>query len=250
MELVFITILGMVIGSFLNVCIFRIPKEESISYPPSHCSDCGHALQVIDLIPIISYLFLGGKCRYCRKHISIQYPIIELLNGLLFFLIGFKYEMTLTTVKYCILASTLIVIGMIDFKTQFVYRCMTVFGGICGTVLVTIDYLMNNTSVINYILGGVIGAAAIAVIVYTTHGMGEGDIEIAALCGLFIGIKGILITLFLSVIIGGIVGVIVLALKLKDYKDKIAFGPCLAAGAIIYVLIGNEMVNAYMKLFI
>lgn len=250
MEFIFVIVLGLVIGSFLNVCIFRIPAEESLSFPTSHCGSCGHNLGPLDLVPLLSYVFLKGKCRYCKSHISIQYPIIEVFNAIMYLLIAYKYGFTITTLKFCIMTSVLIVIAMIDLKTQYVYSSVTIFGGICAAVCITAQYILYKENISTFVIGGLIGSAVIAVIVFLTHGMGEGDIEIAALCGLFLGIKGILLTLFIAVIIGGCVGIMVITLKHKDLKDKIAFGPCLAAGAVISALAGNEIINIYLNLFI
>ncbi len=248
MEFILVIILGLVVGSFLNVCIFRIPNEESISFPPSHCGICGHNLYPKDLIPVFSYIFLAGKCRYCKSKISVQYPFIEILNCLFYFFFALKYGMTMLTLKYCIMASILIVIGMIDLKTQYVYRSVTVTGGACGAAFAVCGYFFNGDNILNYVLGGLIGALVIGLIVFFTRGMGEGDIEIAFICGLFLGLKGILLTLFFSVIIGGITGSVILIMKLKKIKDKIAFGPSLAMGAIITAFFGNEIINAYIIL--
>ena len=133
MDYALIAILGLVIGSFLNVCIYRIPKEESIAFPPSHCANCKHNLSPIDLVPVFSYIFLRGRCRYCKEKISIRYPLIESLNGILYLIVYLKFGLTLIALKYCILVSILIVIGMIDYDTQFVFTSTTIFGGIIGS---------------------------------------------------------------------------------------------------------------------
>lgn len=245
-----VLVFGVVIGSFLNVCIYRIPNEESISYPPSHCSSCKHKLSFFELVPILSYIFLGGKCKQCHSYISIQYPIIEALNGIIYILIFYKYGLTISFFKYCIFASLLIVIGMIDYKTQYVYRSTTIFGIITAIGILIIQYFVNGESFINSILGGVIGFLIIGLIVFITKGMGEGDIEIAIVCGLFLGIKGILLTLFLAVIFGGIIGIFIVSLKLKELKDKIAFGPFLAVAGVISALFSNEIISMYLKLYI
>ena len=216
MEFIFVIVLGLVIGSFLNVCIFRIPAEESISFPPSHCGSCGHSLGTLDLVPILSYVFLKGKCRYCKSHISIQYPIIESFNAIMYLLMVYKYGFTITALKFCIMTSFLIVIAMVDLKTQYVYSSVTILGCICAAVCIIAQYILYKDNISTFVIGGLIGGAVIAVIVFLTHGMGEGDIEIAALCGLFLGIKGILLTLFIAVRIGGCVGIMVIALKRKD----------------------------------
>ena len=250
MELVLIFILGIVIGSFLNVCIYRIPMEKSIAFPPSHCTNCKHSLKPLDLIPILSYICLGGKCKYCNEKISVRYPIIEVINGILYLLVYLKFGLTLVALKYCILVSILIVIGMIDYDTQFVFTSTTIFGGIIAVIFIIIQAVLYSAGTIDLVLGGVIGFAIIGLIVFLTKGMGEGDIEIAAVCGLFLGVKGILLGLFLAVILGGVVGVIILLLKLKKAKEKIAFGPCIAIGSLISMLWGVEILKFYFTLLI
>jgi leader peptidase (prepilin peptidase)/N-methyltransferase len=245
-----IAVLGLVIGSFLNVCIYRIPKEESIAFPPSHCGKCSHELKAIDLIPVLSYIFLRGRCRFCKEKISARYPIIETLNALLYLIVYLKFGLTLIALKYCILVSILIVIGMIDYDTQFVFTGTTIFGAIVGVVFIVIQAIIYKTGTVDLILGGVIGFGIIGLIVFLTKGMGQGDIEIAAVCGLFLGVKGILLGLFLAIIIGGIIGIIILALKLKKAKEKIAFGPCIAVGSFISTIWGSEMLKIYWSLFI
>lgn len=250
MELILIGIIGVVIGSFLNVCIYRIPRGESISYPPSHCGSCNHKLNPRDLIPLISYAFLRGKCRYCREKISIRYPFIEMLNGILYILIYMKYGYSFFTIKFFIFASLLIVIGTIDFNTQDVYTSTIIFGAVIGIIFTILQaVIFKDRLYLQSIAGALIGASIIGLIVYLTRGMGEGDIEIAGLCGLFLGTKLILLNLFLAVTIGGIAGIIIISLKLKDKKDSMAFGPCIATGAMISMLFGNEIINTYLNLF-
>lgn len=250
MDYVLICIFGLVIGSFLNVCIYRIPMEKSIAFPPSHCTKCNHNLNPLDLIPVISYMFIKGKCRYCGEKISIRYPLIELFNEILYLLVYFKFGLTIFTVKYCILVSILIVIGMIDYDTQFVFTSTTIFGGIAGVLFIILQYILYKSNILDLALGGLAGAIVIGLIVFLTRGMGEGDIEIAAVCGLFLGIKGILLGLFLAIILGGIIGIIVLALKLKKAKEKIAFGPFIVIGCLISMFYGSEILKLYWNLLL
>lgn len=248
MEYIFIFVLGIVIGSFLNVCIYRIPIEKSIVFPPSHCTNCKHDLKPLDLIPIFSYIYLGGKCRYCNKKISLRYPIIEGLNGILYLLIYLKFGLTLITLKYCILISILIVIGMIDYDTQFIFTSTTIFGGIVAGIFIIIQGIVYKGGILDSLFGGIIGFGIIALIVFLTRGMGEGDIEMAAVCGLFLGVKGILLGLFLAIIIGGMAGIIILLFKLKKAKEKIAFGPFIAIGSLVSMLWGIEILRNYWSL--
>ena len=239
MDIFLLVIFGLVIGSFLNVCICRIANEESIAFPPSHCTNCGYELKAKDLIPVLSYIFLGGKCRSCKEKISIQYPIVEILNAILYIAIYLKFGFTLNLFKFCLFASLLIVIGFIDFKTKYVYNSTVVFGVVSGILFAVLEWMETKSIPWNYIAGAFIGFGIIYLIVILTRGMGEGDIDIALICGLFLGIKGILVTLFLAIILGGIVATIILIFKLKY----------LAIGGIIACLYGNSIIDFYLKLF-
>ena len=249
MDIFLVVIFGLVIGSFLNVCICRIANEESIAFPPSHCTNCGYELKAKDLIPVLSYIFLGGKCRSCKEKISIQYPIVEILNAILYVAIYLKFGFTLNLFKFCLLASLLIVIGFIDFKTKYVYNSTVVFGVVSGILFAVLEWMETKSIPWNYVAGAFIGFGIIYLIVVLTRGMGEGDIDIALICGLFLGIKGILVTLFLAIILGGIVATIILIFKLKERKAEIAFGPYLAIGGIIACLYGSRLIDIYLGLF-
>ena len=249
MDIFLVVIFGLVIGSFLNVCICRIANEESIAFPPSHCTNCGYELKAKDLIPVLSYIFLGGKCRSCKEKISIQYPIVEILNAILYIAIYLKFGFTLNLFKFCLFASLLIVIGFIDFKTKYVYNSTVVFGVVSGILFAVLEWIETKSIPWNYVAGAFIGFGIIYLIVVLTRGMGEGDIDIALICGLFLGIKGILVTLFLAIILGGIVATIILIFKLKERKAEIAFGPYLAIGGIIACLYGSRLIDIYLGLF-
>lgn len=249
MDIFLVVIFGLVIGSFLNVCICRIANEESIAFPPSHCTNCGYELKAKDLIPVLSYIFLGGKCRSCKEKISIQYPIVEILNAILYIAIYLKFGFTLNLFKFCLFASLLIVIGFIDFKTKYVYNSTVVFGVVSGILFAVLEWMETKSIPWNYIAGAFIWFGIIYLIVILTRGMGEGDIDIALICGLFLGIKGILVTLFLAIILGGIVATIILIFKLKERKAEIAFGPYLAIGGIIACLYGSRLIDIYLGLF-
>ena len=249
MDIFLVVIFGLVIGSFLNVCICRIANEESIAFPPSHCTNCGYELKAKDLIPVLSYIFLGGKCRSCKEKISIQYPIVEILNAILYIAIYLKFGFTLNLFKFCLFASLLIVIGFIDFKTKYVYNSTVVFGVVSGILFAVLEWMETKSIPWNYIAGAFIGFGIIYLIVILTRGMGEGDIDIALICGLFLGIKGILVTLFLAIILGGIVATIILIFKLKERKAEIAFGPYLSIVGIIACLYGRRLIDIYLGLF-
>lgn len=244
-----IFMLGAIIGSFLNVCIYRIPLGESISYPPSHCTNCNTRLKWYDLIPIFSYLILRGKCKYCKEKISLKYPSIEFLTAVVFLLTYINYGLSLYFIKYIILWCFLIVISIIDIEFQDVYAVTTIPGIIIGVIIATIENVIYFTPFWNYLLGGAIAGGIIALIVYITGGMGKGDIEIAALCGVFIGWKYSIIMIFLSFIIGAIIGVILIISKKRNRKDYIAFGPFIALSTLFTVFYGSHILNYYVGLF-
>lgn len=243
-----VIIIGLCIGSFLNVVIYRVPIDESISYPSSHCTNCGYKLKVIDLVPILSYFFLRGRCRGCKEKISIQYPFIEFLNGLMYLLLFIKFNISLEFLFYSIFTSCLIVISVIDIKSKDVYSSISIFTLIIAVIYLLYGKYFEDISLINNVIGGIIGYGLIFLIVYF-GGMGEGDADIAGLCGLFIGIKGICGALFISVIIAGIVASYKYFIK-KERKAEMAFTPYIALGTITWILIGQELFKAYFNIFL
>ncbi|QXM05995.1 prepilin peptidase [Crassaminicella indica] len=241
-----IFIIGLLIGSFLNVCIYRIPIEKSIVNPPSHCPKCNTTLKPLDLIPVFSFLFNKGKCRYCGENISLQYPIIELFNGLIYLLLYLKYDLTILFVKYTILASLLIVISVIDYKLQIIPDECNLFGFIIsGAFIIFNDF--STIALINAILGLLVGGGIFLIIAIATNGaMGGGDIKLMGVLGFALGWKYILLITFLSFIIGAILSIFLLLLKLKHRKDTIPFGPFIAIAAFITILYGNDIINWYI----
>jgi leader peptidase (prepilin peptidase)/N-methyltransferase len=249
----FVFITGLIFGSFFNVCIFRIQKGESISYPPSHCTNCNNRLNWYDLVPALSYVFLKGQCRYCGEKISLRYPAIELITGILFYLVYFKYGITILTIKFIVFISILIIIGMIDFDTTDVYFSTTVTGMILGLGSIIAEGYLKN-AIITYVLGGVLGGGLIALIIIGskiilgTEGMGWGDAEICLVCGLFLGLKLIIVMLLVSFVLGGIIGVALIAMKIKSRQDCIPFGPFIVLAAIFTVFFGQGIVSWYFSM--
>ena len=242
-----VLIIGLCIGSFLNVCIYRIPKEESIVFPASHCTSCGHELKFYELIPVVSYIFLRGRCIKCKSKISIKYPLIEILNGLLYLLLFIKYGLSFNFIFYCLLVSLLIVISIIDLESKYIYSSTTIVGVLLAIIYIIMGAYLGEVKILNNLLGGLIGYGIIFLIIILTGGMGEGDADIAGICGLFVGIKGVLVALFLAIILGGIFASIVLILKIKDRKSEIAFGPYIAIGTLIWILIGEKILTLYVS---
>lgn len=218
-------------------------------FPASHCTKCGYELRKVDLIPVVSYIFLKGKCRNCNEKISIQYPMIEVLNAILYLLIYFKFGFTLNLFKFCLFISLLIVIGMIDLQTKYVYNSTIIFGVIFGVLFALLNSSESGVIPLDYILGAFIGFGVIYFIVLLTQGMGKGDIDISFICGLFLGERGIIVTLFLAIVLCGVVALVILFLNLKDKNDEIAFGPYLAIGATVACLYGSTLENIYLSMF-
>lgn len=245
---VIIFIYGIVIGSFLNVCIYRIPNEESIVLPPSSCGSCNHRLGWMDLVPVLSYLCLKGKCRYCGKKISLRYPGVELLTGLLLVGIYFRYGLTFDFFKYGILTLFLIVIALIDYDTTDVYSCIVYPGIAVGIIFAILERVMYSGSLGNYIIGGAIGFVIIGGIYLLTGGFGAGDIEIAVLCGVFLGWKLEIYFILIAFIIGGAMGITLILAKKKSKTDYMPLGPSLAIGAYIALLMGETLIMRLLGL--
>jgi leader peptidase (prepilin peptidase) / N-methyltransferase len=243
--LIYIFIIALCIGSFLNVCIYRIPNGESIVNPPSHCGSCGTRLKSVDLIPVLSYIFLKGKCRYCGEKISFRYPLIELITGVLTTAVYIEYGLNFTFFKYSVLIILLIVIGMIDFDTTDVYLKTTLTGIIFGLAFLIYGHFLGY-GVKDFIFGVAAGGGAIALIILLTKGMGWGDAEICLLCGLFLGLRLTIFMLFSSFIIGGFTGLILILFKIKSRKDYIPFGPSISLGAIVTIFFGERLIDLYM----
>ncbi|WML36046.1 prepilin peptidase [Clostridium sp. OS1-26] len=243
-----IFIFGAVIGSFFNVCIYRIPRGGSIAFPPSHCTNCKKEIKWYDLIPIISYIFLRGKCRYCKEKIPIRYPMIEFTTALLFVANYSVYGLTFDFIKYTTLLGFLIVIGMIDCDTTDVYFSTTLSGIISGIIFIGV-LTYNMLPVKSYIYGGVLGGGFLALIILITKGgMGWGDAEMCLMSGLFIGLKLTTLMLLLSFIIGSISALTLILLGKKSRKDYIPFGPYIALSSILCVLAGEKIFSFYMSL--
>lgn len=237
--------LGLLLGSFYNVCIYRIPREESVVFPPSHCTTCNTRLRPLDLVPVLSYVFLKGRCRYCSDKISPRYALIELFTGIAFLWLFLTYGFTVECIKYTVLISFLIIIGMIDYDTTDVYSITTYSGIAVGIIFILVNYFMG-LQVKSYIYGGILAGGTIALIIIFTGGMGWGDFEIALMCGLYLGFEKSIVLLFSSFIIGGVVGVFLILTKKKTKNDYIPFGPSIASAALFSLLFGERIISFYI----
>ena len=233
---------GIVIGSFLNVLIYRLPKKENIVTTRSHCMNCGYQLKWYDLVPIFSYLVLGGRCRKCKTRISVQYPIIEALNGCLYLIVFYKFGMSVDSLLYCLLFSALLTLSVIDFRTYEIPIGINVFILLLGLVRVITDW----TNWVDYLIGFLAVSVFLYLIYIITHGrgIGGGDVKLMAVCGLVLGWKLILLGFFLGCIIGSICHLI--RMKISHADHVLAMGPYLSVGVMIADLWGNQMINWYL----
>ncbi len=247
LSLVF-SLFGTIIGSFLNVCVSRIPRKESIIFPNSHCPKCGTGIKPYDNIPILSYIILGGKCRYCKEKISLQYPAVELLTGIVFAIIYYTYGLSIAAASYAVLCCALIIITFIDLKTQEIPDGLNLFIAITGIIFIFFNGFKPH--LLPGILGFLLGGGIFLLIAVVSNGsMGGGDIKLMAALGLWLGWKQILMVTLLSFIIGSVISIILMTLKIKSRKDYIPFGPFIALAAFIIILYGNQILNWYLGSF-
>ncbi|MCG6533922.1 MAG: prepilin peptidase [Syntrophales bacterium LBB04] len=243
---IIIFLLGAAIGSFLNVCIRRIPVGESLVLPASHCPKCNCAIRYYDNIPIISYLLLQGKCRHCREKISLQYPLVELLTAIVALLLFWKFGPNLKLLFSFIFTCSLIVITFVDLEHQIIPDIITL-PGIPIFFLMAV-FAMGITwldSVLGLLIGGgILYAIAIGYeLIRKAEGMGGGDIKLLAMLGAFFGWQSLFFILFVSSFIGAIVGLTVILTKGKDLKYAVPFGPFLSLAAIAYIFWGNNFIQ-------
>ncbi len=248
---VFAFVFGMVVGSFLNVCICRLPKNESIVSPPSHCPHCSYQIRWYDNIPLLSYLFLRGKCRGCGARISLQYPLVELLNGVLTLFLFLRFGPTPIFATLFLFCSALVVITFIDIEHQIIPDEISLSGIVVGFVL---SFFLIEPGWLNSLLGILLGGGSLLLVAYTYQwltgkdGMGGGDIKLLAMMGAFLGWKAVPFIIFAASLIGSIVGISIMLLQKKDSKLAIPFGPYLAFGAVLYIFCGKPLIRWYLGL--
>lgn len=248
-----IFILGLCVGSFLNVCIYRIPDEaKSINQPSrSVCLHCGRAIKFYDNIPILSYLWLKGRCRNCRTPISWRYPMVELLTGIGAASIFLKFGLTPATLIYFIFMACLIVITFIDLDHRIIPDIITLPGiPLFFMMALAVPHVTLKDSLIGVVLGGgSLWAVAVGYKWLTgKDGMGGGDIKLLAMMGALIGWQGVLFTIFISSAVGSLTGLLVMLIQKGNLKLAIPFGPFLAIGGIAYLYFGEPLIYWYFHL--
>ncbi|MEO0025678.1 MAG: prepilin peptidase [candidate division WOR-3 bacterium] len=262
MNWVVVGLLGLILGSFFNVCIWRIPRGESISYPPSHCPRCRHPIRAYDNIPIISYLILRGRCRDCHQPISLRYPLIEGITALLFLLSYTRFGFDWQLVRVLCFFSLLIVLAGIDFDHRILPVELSFAGLIVGLVTALIPIF--RMTVKEAFWGAVIGAGFVFFAwalwrfvlarpfsrmgVKQKEAMGWGDLPFAAMIGVFVGVRGMIVALAVAVVAGVIFGLAGRIIGRLKKGQEVPFGPFLALGGVVGLFAGREIFDWYLKL--
>lgn len=243
---IIIFLFGIVIGSFVNVLIYRLPKNENIVVVNSHCMSCGHQLKWYDLVPLFSWIFLRGKCRYCKEKISVQYPLIEAVNGFGYVLIFLVCGLNLSSILYSICFSMLVAISVIDWRTYEIPVGLNITILTLGIIQCILDY--RNWS--SYLIGMVCvsGFLFLLFIITSGRGIGGGDIKLMFAAGLLLGWKNIILALMLGCIIGSIIHIILM--KVSNKGRMLAFGPYLSAGILLAMLFGDQLIGWYLNLLV
>lgn len=240
-------LLGAAIGSFLNVCIDRLPAKKSLAYPPSHCDACQRRLSVIDLVPVFSFLWLRRRCRFCRALIPWHVFCVELGMGLLFAFLFWEYGLRPEMAVYAFYSCLFIVLGVIDLEHQLLLNIIT-YPAIL--VVLIIDVFMPRPGIVYGAIGGASGFVFFLILALIFRGgMGWGDVKMAALIGVATGFPLVFVALFLGIVLGGLVAGLLLVLKIKKRKEPIPFGPFLSLAAIITLLWGSNILYWYLGFF-
>ena len=243
---IYAAVAGLLIGSFLNVCICRIPKKETIVTGRSHCMSCGAPIKWYDLVPVVSFLVLRGRCRSCGRRISPRYPAVELLNAALYLLLYLSRGLTLALLPLAAGVSALIVAGMIDFDTGEIPNGVSIFLLAAGTAALVLD---GSVPVAARLLGLLAASVPLLIAAAASRGgMGLGDVKLAGAAGLVAGWQGSLLALLLASVTGAIAACALVLLKKRTFKSSIAFGPFLAAGFIFSILYGAPLLRWYFSL--
>jgi leader peptidase (prepilin peptidase)/N-methyltransferase len=246
-----ICVLGLALGSFLNVVIYRLPKGLSLMGPRSQCPSCQAKIHFYDNMPVISFLLLRGRCRQCDAPISWRYPLVELLTGLLMILMLLRFGLSINFVKYSLLTLILIPVTFIDIDEKIIPNWLT-FSGLIGGVTITLIFQIELW--LFMLQGMVVGGLFMALLMvlgkwlFKKEAMGMGDLKLLAMIGIYLGITGALLSVYIGAIIAFILIVIQLLSRRINLKETIPFGPFIAVGALVYIMIGSELIIWYRNL--
>jgi leader peptidase (prepilin peptidase)/N-methyltransferase len=250
-HLAILVILGLAVGSFLNVCIHRLPRGESLALPPSRCPACAYRLRWFDNIPVVSYALLAGRCRKCRSPISIRYPLVELATMALFVVHGEVFGWSALLVPRLLFACAMIVLFAIDLEHHLLPNVITLPGIAIGLI----SSAVLPPGIVDALIGVVLGGGVLWLIgeAYFRYsgqeGMGGGDVKMLAMIGAFLGWKLVLVTLVLSSVAGSLIGLFVILIKRGGMKYALPYGTFLALGALVASLAGDQIVNWYVSLY-
>jgi leader peptidase (prepilin peptidase)/N-methyltransferase len=245
---VVVALFGAAIGSFLNVCIWRIPEGNSIVSPPSHCPACGHEIRFYDNIPVVSYLLLGGRCRDCNEKISLRYPLVELITAVMAALLFWKYGLSLKFLASFLFVAALIVITFIDLDHQIIPDVISLPG---IPIFFLAALFVMGLPLLETLLGILIGGGSLYLVaacyelITKREGMGGGDIKLLAMLGAFLGWKSLLFIVMVSSFLGALVGITLMIWKGRDMKYAVPFGPFLSIAAVAYIFFGASAVRAF-----
>jgi leader peptidase (prepilin peptidase)/N-methyltransferase len=251
LALVGLAILGLAVGSFLNVCIHRLPRKGSIVQPPSSCPTCGYVLRWLDNIPVVSYMVLGGRCRKCRTPISIRYPIVEIVTMAIFLLHYVVFGADVILVPRLLFACVLVVLFAIDLEHHLLPNVITLPGIVVGLAFST----MVPPGIVDAVIGTVLGGGILWLIgeAYYRYsgveGMGGGDVKMLAMIGAFLGWKLVILTLVFSSFAGALVGLLVIAIRRGGMKYALPYGTFLSLAALVSSLFGARIVDWYLRLY-
>ncbi|HEY6973188.1 MAG TPA: prepilin peptidase [Nitrospiraceae bacterium] len=245
-------LIGVIVGSFLNVCIYRLPRHEWIIWPGSHCPSCGKPIAWYDNVPLISYLLLLGRCRSCRAPISLRYPIVEAANAAGYLAILWHFGLNGTSVLYAGLYSALIVVTGTDLSHKIIPNVITYPGiivGLLGAVTVL------PVGIVNSLLGIAVGGGLLWILAWASpymfgkEGMGGGDIKLLAMIGAFLGWKPALLTIMIGSLIGSVIGIGLMVARIIKRDEHIPFGPFLVVGAVLSMFFAQPLLVWYQGLF-
>lgn len=269
---VFVFLFGLIIGSFLNVCILRIPTGKSIVLPASACPKCGKAIRAYDNIPVISYLILGGKCRGCKTKISPMYPLVEFLTGVLFFACYYAFGLSVEALKWATFSAIMIVLVFTDLRERILPDVVNFTGfafGLVFSLFVTPTdgsalWIASHIfqfpppqpvlSLVDALLGAALGSGLLWLVseayfkLRGREGMGLGDVKMMLMAGAFLGAKRTLLTIMAGSILGSVIGIVVIVARRKEADYELPFGTFLGAGALLVVFFGTPVVNWYQSL--
>jgi leader peptidase (prepilin peptidase)/N-methyltransferase len=241
---------GLMVGSFLNVVIHRVPQRASVVRPPSACPSCGEQIAPRDNIPVLSWLLLRGRCRHCSARISIRYPLVELATAALFVAVAAEFHDDLVLPAYLVLAACLLAISFIDLEHFIVPNRILIVACALGAPLLTLAAAADGWGHLRGSLyGGVLGLGLLlAIHLVNPRGMGMGDVKLAGVLGLYVGFLGaghVLLGLFLGFLLGSVIGLLLIATGLRSRRDHIPFAPFLAAGAMLTLFVGSTFLDWY-----